>query len=75
MKVYHRTSRAKAETILSLGFTGRVRLYKMPTGRGQTVLEIDLPDEALDPHAHRLGGWHVPAEVLNRLARLRFARL
>lgn len=73
MKVYLRTSRQRAESILAGGFAGRVRLYKLPTGRGQVTLEVDLPDEALEPHRHKGEGWTVPAEVLNRLARFRFA--
>ncbi len=73
MKVYHRTSRPKAEAILAAGFSGRVRLSKLPTGRGQVTLEVDLPDEALEPHRNKGQGWTVPAEVLNRLARFRFA--
>lgn len=72
MKIYHRTSREKAEAILDGGFTGRVRVHKIPTGRGKALLEIDLPEEALEPYDHKQGGWHVPAEVLNTLARFRF---
>lgn len=72
MKVYYRTSRQKAEEILSGGFSGRVRVHKIPTGRGKAMLEIDLPEEALEHHGHKQGGWHLPAEVLNTLARFRF---
>lgn len=72
MKTYHRTSREKAQAVLTRGFEGRVRLHEMPTGRGKALLEIDLPDEALEPYGHKQGGWHVPAEVLNSLARFRF---
>ncbi|GMU56993.1 MAG: hypothetical protein AMXMBFR33_61390 [Candidatus Xenobia bacterium] len=73
MKVYLRTSRARAEAILATGFSGRVRLSRLPTGRGQVTLEVDLPEEALEPHRNKGQGWTVPAEVLNRLARFRFA--
>ncbi|MCE7873315.1 hypothetical protein DYH09_23470 [bacterium CPR1] len=73
MKVYLRTSRRRAQSILSGGFTGRVRLYKLPTGKGQVTLQVDLPEEALEPHRSRCEGWIVPAEILNRLARFRFA--